>query len=479
MKRIAVQVTILLLISVISLAANTSGSLCQNDSSLIIVQKAKKQAPVFFYYQDLFRASRRYELAENRLDTLSITGLYPVRIISVDENKKYKNGRNLSFVVYPGEKLRLYKNKHGETSILSTDSLRNNELNFFNAFEKECGEFEGFLVGILPLSLSASERQKILADQYVKRTEFLEYYKINHNIREEYYSYLKNMFLNNYLTGISSPFYSPYIQKTLPPDNEIDKILEEKIVFNDSIFHESWYRSAVLNYISMKSAKNTSLTGTNIEKIYKTAVELLNGNTLEILLFDILNMNRMSIDKGLNITIVEKLLEISKNDVIRSHASLYLHPFYKGTGTRDETNERLTLLTDKYKTENLTTVLNKLKGDFTYIDFWASWCTPCIAEIPLSKKLKAEFESKGINFIYISTDENPAAWEKTWKKIGLNPVESYLLPDGNDSELVKKFKISSIPRYILLDRTGKIISEDAPRPSDPKIKKMFEDLMRK
>ncbi|UTA67905.1 TlpA disulfide reductase family protein [Emticicia sp. 21SJ11W-3] len=120
-----------------------------------------------------------------------------------------------------------------------------------------------------------------------------------------------------------------------------------------------------------------------------------------------------------------------------------------------------------------------LKNQLTYIDFWASWCVPCRQEMPDSKKLAIDYKNKGINFIYISMDDNPVAWQKAIKQIGLSETHNYLLPKGNDSEIAKKLKIVAIPRYIIMDKEGRVINSDAPRPSDPKIREIFDVMLKK
>ncbi|WP_259015388.1 TlpA family protein disulfide reductase [Emticicia fluvialis] len=120
-----------------------------------------------------------------------------------------------------------------------------------------------------------------------------------------------------------------------------------------------------------------------------------------------------------------------------------------------------------------------LNNQLTYIDFWASWCVPCRQEMPDSKKLAIDYKNKGINFIYISMDDNPVAWQKAIKQIGLSETHNYLLPKGNDPEIAKKLKVNFIPRYMIMDKEGKIINTDAPRPSDPKIREIFDELLKK
>lgn len=106
----------------------------------------------------------------------------------------------------------------------------------------------------------------------------------------------------------------------------------------------------------------------------------------------------------------------------------------------------------------------------TYVDFWASWCAPCRAEMPDSKRLKAEFEKRGVKFLYISLDDNPVAWKRASQQIGLSTEESFLAPKARDSELIKQFRVLSIPRYLILGQGSKVISASAPRPSDATVR---------
>ena len=119
------------------------------------------------------------------------------------------------------------------------------------------------------------------------------------------------------------------------------------------------------------------------------------------------------------------------------------------------------------------------QNKLTYIDFWASWCMPCRAEMPASLLLKEEYAKKGINFIYISADDDAGAWLKAMKQIGLSDADNYLLPKGKKSELAKQLNVRTLPHYILTDKNGKIINADAPRPTDAAIRKQFDILLAK
>ncbi|MEI2274447.1 TlpA family protein disulfide reductase [Sphingobacterium sp. ML3W] len=110
--------------------------------------------------------------------------------------------------------------------------------------------------------------------------------------------------------------------------------------------------------------------------------------------------------------------------------------------------------------------LKDFAGKVVYIDFWASWCSPCRQEMKSgSPKLHAKFaDNKDLVFLYISIDDNEAKWRTA---IADDKIEGvHLLSKGGTKSIVAKaFNISGIPRYVIIGRDGKILDNDAPRPS--------------
>jgi thiol-disulfide isomerase/thioredoxin len=107
--------------------------------------------------------------------------------------------------------------------------------------------------------------------------------------------------------------------------------------------------------------------------------------------------------------------------------------------------------------------LSDFKGKYVYIDVWASWCGPCKQEIPYLKSLKDKFKGKNIEIIGISVDENKTDWENIMKSESLTGIQ--LFAAGWENTLCESFKITGIPRFILIDKQGKIINSNADRPS--------------
>ena len=117
--------------------------------------------------------------------------------------------------------------------------------------------------------------------------------------------------------------------------------------------------------------------------------------------------------------------------------------------------------------------LQDLKGKYIYIDVWATWCGPCCAELPYLKSLEEKFKDKEIYFVSISIDANKAAWMKMVEKEQLGGIQ---LHGGADAQILKEFNIVGIPRFILLDREGKVIDKNMTRPSDPVTEKRLNEL---
>lgn len=114
--------------------------------------------------------------------------------------------------------------------------------------------------------------------------------------------------------------------------------------------------------------------------------------------------------------------------------------------------------------------LSSLQGKLVYVDVWATWCGPCKAEIPDLKKLEAEYHDKNIQFLSVSVDTDKEAWETMVAEKELGGIQ--LWADGW-SEITKDYAIFSIPRFMLFDAAGNVISTNAVRPSSDEIRDLL------
>ena len=111
--------------------------------------------------------------------------------------------------------------------------------------------------------------------------------------------------------------------------------------------------------------------------------------------------------------------------------------------------------------------LSDYKGKLVYVDVWATWCGPCKAEIPALKALEEKYHDKPIIFLSISVDKSKdrSKWQAFVEDKELKGVQ-LIADDAFNSKVARAYKITGIPRFMLFDTDGNIITTDAPRPSD-------------
>lgn len=117
--------------------------------------------------------------------------------------------------------------------------------------------------------------------------------------------------------------------------------------------------------------------------------------------------------------------------------------------------------------------LADFKGKYVYIDMWATWCAPCKREMPYLKELEKRFAGADIVFLGLSVDADKAKWEEMVRSGKLTGVQLYL---GAQSRFQKAYNVDGIPRFILLDKDGVIISNDMTRPSAKETAETLEAL---
>lgn len=118
-----------------------------------------------------------------------------------------------------------------------------------------------------------------------------------------------------------------------------------------------------------------------------------------------------------------------------------------------------------------TTSLDDLKGKVVYLDLWASWCGPCREETPALKVLHAKYKNDNrIAIVSIAVSDGIKEWQKAIKE---DKPEWLQLLD-KEGTVSRNYAASMIPKFILIDKKGNIVSFDAPRPSSGQ---KIEDLL--
>ena len=123
--------------------------------------------------------------------------------------------------------------------------------------------------------------------------------------------------------------------------------------------------------------------------------------------------------------------------------------------------------------------LSDMKGHVTLIDFWATWCGPCRASFPHIAELYNEYSPKGMNFFFVSCDDDKDAWRNfiAESKDGLSNYYNILAKMQKEGEIIdqsENYAVHYIPTKYLIDTDGKIIGKfDDPQELDNKLQEIF------
>lgn len=103
--------------------------------------------------------------------------------------------------------------------------------------------------------------------------------------------------------------------------------------------------------------------------------------------------------------------------------------------------------------------LSSLRGKYVLLDFWASWCGPCLAEVPNVKEIYERYKDRGFEVYGVSLDDKKDAWEKAIGQHGLTWTHVSSLK-GWECPVAKQYNVTGIPRMYLLDKEGRIVAMD-------------------
>ncbi len=124
--------------------------------------------------------------------------------------------------------------------------------------------------------------------------------------------------------------------------------------------------------------------------------------------------------------------------------------------------------------------LSDFKGKVVYVDVWATWCGPCRKELPHLKAVEEKYHGND-NIVFIGVSSDDAKDIQKWK----NFVEKEQLPGvqlhggiGGDQDIRKLYQINGIPRFLLFDKKGNIVSVNAPRPSSEELVPLLTELLK-
>ena len=143
-----------------------------------------------------------------------------------------------------------------------------------------------------------------------------------------------------------------------------------------------------------------------------------------------------------------------------------------------DTSDGVNLINNMNQVTSLDTIMGYLKGKVVYVDYWASWCAPCREAMPASRELQQQYKGKDVVFIYLSIDKNRIDWQNASSIEHLDAHDySYLVLNHERSNFTEKLKINSIPRYLLYDKKGELVHQNAPGPDSEEVRELIDNYL--
>lgn len=246
--------------------------------------------------------------------------------------------------------------------------------------------------------------------------------------------------------------------------NKLDYTNTEDFVFSND------YKNLVTDYYGKKASELVKFDGTPFDMAFLKTVSAINNETIKnTLLYEFANFN---LNNAKNIDAFYKAFtESSTNE--KNNAAI-LEKYKQITGLNKGKVSPKFINYENHAGGK--TSLNDLKGKYLYIDIWATWCRPCLNEIPALKKLEKQFHGKNIEFVSISIDnaKDHAKWKNMVNEKELTGIQLFATP--NDMSFIEAYQVEGIPRFILIDPSGNIVNSNAPRPSDGNLINLLNTL---
>lgn len=286
------------------------------------------------------------------------------------------------------------------------------------------------------------------------KINLLKKYKNEHEMSDTYYKWL-----------ISQYSYEPY-ERTLVEnirnrdslDNRtISEIMEKGINDEYAALNTSGYNDLVDFYVATKLNRKSKKLTLAERFNYVADNSILSGSTKDVYLSRFMAWLIKTPD-----SIYQPLFK-KYDRIVQNKKMKQLVINRRNDYENPKTSSALSV--NNNVANSLTEIFKKYKGKVIYVDFWASWCVPCRAEMPNAAILKEKLNGKDIVFLYFGYNDKEKAWLKARQQLGIQG-EHYLLNDKMIKEADELFVINGIPHYAILDKDGKIVNKSAGRPRD-------------
>lgn len=277
----------------------------------------------------------------------------------------------------------------------------------------------------------------------------LDHYKQTHNMSEVYYQWIKSRYRYE-------PYERTYVEnmdhKEAITDAMLSRLIEEGIDNDYAALNTLEYNDLVGVYMNKKFT-DSGIAYTPQAYFHFATGGLLQGKTHDVYLTRVVSLF-VKVDDSIYNPIFNQYCDTVKDEILKNYVVEERKAYLNSLQQKDEHISQYASLYE---------IFNKYKGKAIYVDFWASWCVSCRAEMPAAAQLKEQLKNGGVVFVYLGYKDTEKAWLKARQELDIEG-EHYLLSDTLIKEAEEAFNISGIPHYVIIDKAGNIVNRHANRP---------------
>jgi thiol-disulfide isomerase/thioredoxin len=438
----------------------------EKESSIVLQVTPQAKEAVFFYYSDEFKDVKNYVVKYHpdsaTAQTVVIPSTRPLMI------RFTRNIQQFPIYVRPGDTIQVTSYGYADNAY-TFEGNRQGELNFFTYLEQQqCG------IGIpdafgMDMTTHLNRKAIRFKDLYQQRVTLLAKANDSLHFSPAFFAFAQNEVRNQYMHAMLEPFMLQAVDLAqIPADyiQTVESFYTQGWLHQDEQFYPSYIYANVLGYYSGFLSRESRFTDAYLQARYQNSLQHFTGIARDYMLFSLVKHN---IDKGH--ADFDQYLACFKKDCTYA-------PYQKYIDSVAVRYNRLTFQPDVIATKlndatgkqlSWEQLLAQHKGNVIYVDFWASWCSPCIQEMPHATELQKELAGKDVVFVTVSIDAKAAKWKKSMQKLGLQASGKHNYLMKKDSPLGKFLQVPPIPKYVLIDKDGNVFALDAKRPSDKQL----------
>ncbi len=364
-------------------------------------------------------------------------------------------------------------------SNLAESIVFSEDLSIENNYLKEKTNYERMLISQEQESLFTSDEMSFIQKIEGIKTKYIDHkkaYQKQHKIFEPFFEELVNMDVEFNIANLKMiyPDYHKFYkqQDTFQVSANYYSFFQALDIDREINLNSEQFLQFLQMYLEQKyeeTKKDGQSEETAADRIKLISDILMNQKIRETLAYRIM-MESFQMRLNDAMEMYANYMEVAQNEKYRKEIEqLYNQwlPLQKG---KKAPNFGFTDINNKVYS------LDNFLGKTVYIDVWATWCGPCLREVPYLEALVKEMKNRNdVIIMSVSIDEMSQTWKNMVQSKNMKGNQ-YHVQGAWQSDLNQQYKISGIPRFILIDKKGNIADANAPRPSSGMVAKLIDEV---